>query len=104
MKKVLPILIIVIVAVGIGVVYFKTNNQSEELEKQMKTASLKYFDDYVSTTDINSVYKVTLKDLQTKNEYEINKLKKCDSDKTYTNITINFKNGKPKKTEVNLKC
>lgn len=104
MKKVLPILIIVIAVVGVGVVYLETTKQNKELEKQMKDASVQYFEDYVSATDSASIYKITLKELEDKNEYNINKLKKCDSDKTYANITINYKNGKPKKTEVNLKC
>ena len=37
-------------------------------------------------------------------EYDLKGLEKCDKTKTFANVTIDYKTGKAKKTQVELKC
>ena len=74
----------------------------------METASRDYFEKYVSANDSVNTYKITLEDLEQANtngeSYDLKGLEKCDKTKTFANITINYKNGKAKKAQVELKC
>ena len=109
-KIVLIVLTIVIIIAIIGVILFVQNNETKKhnLEKKMETASRDYFEKYVSANDSASIYKVTLEDLESANkngeEYDLKGLEKCDKTKTFADITINYQNGKAKKTQVELKC
>ena len=42
--------------------------------------------------------------LQKGEEYDLKGLEKCDKNKTFANVTINYKDGTAKKTQVELKC
>ena len=110
-KKVTLIIVLVIVILAIvGAFLFLQNNEShnQKLEDKMATASRDYFEKYVSANDSASVYQVTLEDLEEANkngeEYDLKGLEKCDKTKTFADITINYQNGKAKKTQVELKC
>ena len=103
-KKVILIIVLIIVIVGaIGTYIFLQNNETKntELENKMATASREYFEKYVSANDSVNVYKITLQDLE---EYDLKGLEKCDKNKTFANVTINYKDGTAKKTQVELKC
>ena len=77
-------------------------------EKMMILASKDYFEKYISANDSVNIYKVTLKDLEDANkngeEYDLKGLEKCDKEKTFANISINYQNGTAKKAQVELKC
>lgn len=111
MKKVIPIIVLIIfLAAGVGVYLYIENIESEntKLENKMKTASKAYFEEYVSANDSVNMYKITLKDLENANkngeEYDLKGLEKCDKTNTFANVTINYKNGKAKDAQVELKC
>lgn len=109
-KVVLVVLLIIIVVAAVGAYfYFKSDeNQNNELENKMQTASKDYFEKYVSANDSVNVYKITLEDLEEANKngesYDLKGLEKCDKTKTFADITINYKNGKAKNAQVELKC
>ena len=110
-KKVVLIIVLVIVILAVvGAFLFFQNNETRnrELEDKLETASRDYFEKYVSANDSASVYQVTLEDLEEANkngeEYDLKGLEKCDKTKTFADITINYQNGKAKKTQVELKC
>ena len=112
MKKkiiVLILLILIVIVAVIGFFYFKdTENQTNDLEKKVATASSDYFEKYVSANDSANSYKVTLKDLEEANqngeEYDLKGLEKCDKTKTFANVTLDYQTGKAKKTQVELNC
>ena len=111
MKKIIPIIFLVVLIIGGVDVYFyfqNIDNQNTELENKMSTASKAYFEEYVSANDSNNIYKVTLQDLEKANQqgenYDLKGLEQCDKEETFANITINYKNGKAKETQVELKC
>ncbi len=112
MKKKIIILIILILIITSGVVaylYFKQNEEGiNELEKKIDTASRDYFEKYVSANDSANSYIVTLKDLEKANQngenYDLKGLEKCHKTNTYASVTIDYKTGKAKKTQVELKC
>ncbi len=111
MKKVIPIIVLIIfLAAGVGVYLYIENIESEntKLENKMKTASKAYFEEYVSANDSVNMYKITLEDLENANkngeEYDLKGLEKCDKTNTFANVTINYKNGKAKDAQVELKC
>lgn len=111
MKKVIPIIVLIIfLATGVGVYLYIENIESEntKLENKMKTASKAYFEEYVSANDSVNMYKITLEDLENANkngeEYDLKGLEKCDKTNTFANVTINYKNGKAKDAQVELKC
>ena len=112
MKKKIFVIIVLILIIGVavaGFLYFEgTEKETNELEKKMDTASRDYFEKYVSANDSVNVYKITLQDLEDANkageEYDLKGLEKCDKTKTFANVTINYKDGTAKKTQVELKC
>ena len=111
MKKVIPIIVLIIfLAAGVGVYLYIENIESEntKLENKMKTASKAYFEEYVSANDSVNMYKITLEDLENANkngeEYDLKGLEKCDKTNTFANVIINYKNGKAKDAQVELKC
>lgn len=111
MKKVIPIIVLIIfLAAGVGVYLYIENIESKntKLENKMKTASKAYFEEYVSANDSVNMYKITLEDLENANkngeEYDLKGLEKCDKTNTFANVTINYKNGKAKDAQVELKC
>ena len=111
MEKVIPIVVLIIfLAAGVGVYLYIENIESEntKLENKMKTASKAYFEEYVSANDSVNMYKITLEDLENANkngeEYDLKGLEKCDKTNTFANVTINYKNGKAKDAQVELKC
>ena len=111
MKKVIPIIVLIIfLAAGVGVYLYIENIESEntKLENKMKAASKAYFEEYVSANDSVNMYKITLEDLENANkngeEYDLKGLEKCDKTNTFANVTINYKNGKAKDAQVELKC
>ena len=95
MKKVIPIIVLIIfLAAGVGVYLYIENIESEntKLENKMKTASKAYFEEYVSANDSVNMYKITLEDLENANkngeEYDLKGLEKCDKTNTFANVTI----------------
>ena len=112
MKKKIFVIIVLILIIGAAVAgffYFEgTEKETNELEKKMDTASRDYFEKYVSANDSANSYKVTLQDLEKANqngeEYDLKGLEKCDKTNTFADVTIDYKTGKAKKTQVELKC
>ena len=105
MNKIGKILIVIIVLTIGGYFIFINLNSSNNLEDKIKKASSDYFEKYISTNETMSAYKVTLKELIESGEnYDLNELNKCDKEKTYAVISIDYKTGSPKKVEVELKC
>lgn len=97
---------VIVVALAIGY-YFLNNNGGEntELSHKMKAASKDYFEKNVSVNDTTSIYKITLERLENSGEeYDLSGLENCDKEKTYANVTVNFKNGEAKDIEVKLSC
>lgn len=110
-KKIIVIIVLILIvgAAGAGYFYFQnTESETDELESKLDTASRAYFEKYVSANDSANSYKVTLEDLETANqngeEYDLTGLEKCDKTKTFANVTIDYRTGKAKKTQVELKC
>lgn len=96
----------IVVAAAIGY-YFLNNNGGENtvLSDKMKVASKDYFEKNVSVNDTTSIYKITLERLENSGEeYDLSGLENCDKEKTYANVTVNFKNGEAKDIEVKLSC
>ena len=107
MKKNIKIHFVLLLIIIVGViVYFAldTNKTNKELSEKMKQASSEYFENYISATDSINTYTITLEELKTKGEYNLKGLEKCNDKLTKAHITINFKTGKPKKIETELKC
>ena len=112
MKKKILIIIVLAALILAGVFTFmflmNNENQKHELKEKMEVASKDYFEKYISANDSVNIYKVTLKDLEDANkngeEYDLKGLEKCDKEKTFANITINYQNGTAKKAQVELKC
>ena len=97
---------VIVVALAIGY-YFLNNNgvENTELSDKMKAASKDYFEKNVSVNDTTSIYKITLERLENSGEeYDLSGLENCDKEKTYANVTVNFKNGEAKDIEVKLSC
>ena len=110
-SKIIAIIVIIIIVIAViaGYLYFNEKEQAnQELENKIDTAARDYFDKYVSTNDSRSVYEVTLEMLEEANqngeEYDLKGLEKCDKTRTFSNVTINYKNGKAKDAQVELKC
>lgn len=106
-----PLIIIttVVILLLIGVLLFVNRGSSpENLEKQMKEASEKYFEKYMSINDNVNEYIVTLNMLQNANKqgekYELKHLNKCKKQTTLTKIFVDSKEKKIKKIEVELNC
>ncbi len=112
MKKIILIvltLVILAAAGGTAYYYFKTEeNKTKKLEAKIDNASRDYFEKYISANDSANIYVVTLKDLEKANQngenYDLKGLEKCNKTKTLANVTIDYKTGKAKKTQVELKC
>ena len=111
MKKIIiAILLILIVAISTTAYfsYQKEQDKTNELESKLDTASKSYFEKYISANDSANSYRVTLEDLEKANQngenYDLKGLEKCNKTKTYADVTINYKTGKAKKTQVELKC
>ncbi len=111
MKKIIAVIVILLLigAAFIGVTYFQnTEKQSNELEKKIDVASRDYFEKYVSANDSANTYKITLQDLEEANmqgeKYDLKGLEHCDKTQTFADVTIDYTNGKAKKTQVELKC
>ncbi len=112
MKKKIFVIIVLILIIGVavaGFLYFEgTEKETNELEKKMDTASRDYFEKYISANDSANSYKITLQDLEKANqngeEYDLKGLEKCDKTNTFADVTIDYKTGKAKKTQVELKC
>ncbi len=109
-KVILIVIFIIVVALAIvGFIFLKnTEDETKHLEDKMITASNDYFKKYISANDSVNVYKITLQDLQNANKngesYDLSGLEKCDKNKTFANVTIDYKDGTAKKTQVELKC
>lgn len=107
---ILMAVLIAVVILGIGGYFYlgSTKTANQELANKMDTASRDYFEKYISANDSVNTYKVTLEDLESANksgeEYDLKGLEKCDKTKTYADVTIDYKTGKAKKTQVELKC
>lgn len=108
MGKVKTIILIgIIVVVGALGYYFINNkaNDNTELSNKIKVASADYFEKYISVNSATSIYKITLDTLENSaEEYDLSGLENCDREKTYANVTVNFKNGEAKEIEVKLSC
>lgn len=110
-SKIIAIIVIIIIVIAViaGYLYFNEKEQAnQELENKIDTAARDYFDKYVSTNDSRSVYEVTLEMLEEANqngeEYDLSGLDNCQKQETLVKITVNYSNGQPKKTEVELSC
>ena len=102
-------IIIVGVIILIGAAgYYLLNSQNSggsKLSNRMTNASRDYFEKYVSVNETKSIYKITLEMLEDSGEdYDLSGLENCDRDRTYANVTVNFKNGEAKDIEVKLSC
>jgi hypothetical protein len=109
MKKNIWIVIIIVILAGLSYYFMqKKPVVNTKLENKITTASEDYFNKYISTNDSASTYTITLKMLKKANSngenYDLKGLEKCDENKTLARVTVNYKNGKPKKTQVELKC
>lgn len=112
MKKKIFVIIVLILIVAAAIAsyfYFQTTkSETNELENKIDTASRDYFEKYVSANDSANSYIVTLEDLEKANQngenYDLKGLEKCHKTNTYASVTIDYKTGKAKKTQVELKC
>ena len=94
--------------IGISLIYFfmgRTSSTKDELSEKMKHASRDYFEKYISVNETTSIYKITL-DMLTNapDNYDLSGMEKCDKNKTYSEVLVNFKTGKPKDITIKLSC
>ena len=106
---VIVVMSVIIVSVVAGLFFFRKSEENLQAEEnRMKEAAESYFDKYMSSNESTQVYEVTLGMLEEANdngeEYDLTGLEDCSKTDTVAEITINYQNGKPKKTEVTLKC
>lgn len=105
MKRKIFIIAVAIILAGVLLYFFKISNSENNLKSKMESASRDYFQKYISTNDSKSIYQITLGMLESSNEnYDLKGLEKCDKEKTFSNITVNYSTGEAKKVEVELKC
>ena len=101
------IIVIVLVLASLAVITIDNNNQ-KVMRGALKVPALDYFDKYVSVNSTSTSYKVTLKMLKEANQsgekYKLKPLSKCDEEKTYATITIDFSTGKVTHTDLKLNC
>lgn len=108
-KGVIFIVIIICALAIAGICYLNngTTHMKDE-EKAMKEPAEDYFNKYISANDSTTTYDITLQMLEDANKngenYNLKSLEKCNKTKTIARVTINFQNGKPKKTEIILNC
>ncbi len=102
------IIILIMLVTILGYLFFVQNKVDKKLENKIETASIDYFEKYMSTNDSASTYVVTLDMLINANNngenYNLTGLEKCNKQSTLSRITINYNNGQPKKVEVELNC
>ena len=102
------LLIGVLLIIGSICFYIFNKGDDSKLKSKMEVASKDYFEKYVSLAESASAYNVTLNMLEEANNngetYDLNGLEKCDKEKTYASVTIDYKTGKPKNVEVKLNC
>ncbi len=110
MKKLIgAIIVIAILVLVVGGVFFLYNKEqnNKELENVIEPLAKDYFDKYMSANTGSNTYTVTLKDLEEANKngenYDLSKFKNC-RDTSSVDVTIDYKTGKVKKTEVKLEC
>ena len=110
MKKVIGFIIVIIILATVGFIAFfmyQKEQTYKSLEKDITEYAEDYFDKYMSTNASSNMYKVTLADLKKANkedaDYNLKSFDKCEDDTAVT-LTINFQNGKVKKSEVELNC
>ena len=106
---VIVVIIVIIVSVVAGLFFFRKSEENLQAEEnRMKEAAESYFDKYMSSNESTQVYEVTLGMLEEANdngeEYDLTGLEDCSKTDTVAEITTNYQNGKPKKTEVTLEC
>lgn len=101
-------LIIIFIIIILLALFIKNNKDTKKIESQMRKASEDYYEKYISINDNTNTYIVTLEMLETANKqgenYNLKGLEKCKKQTTQSKITVNFKNGKAKKIEVELNC
>ena len=107
-KGVIVLIILIVIGLVVGYFLYTKNDSNKKLEDKIEVASVDYFEKYMSTNDSASTYVVTLDMLQDANNkaesYGLSGLENCQTDSTLARITINYKTGKPKNIEVELKC
>lgn len=107
-KGVIGLIIVILIVLGVLAFLIIDNNNQKNMKKALKAPMLDYFDKYVSVNSTATSYKVTLKMLKEANKngekYNLKSLSKCDEDKTYATITIDFSTGKVMHTEYKLNC
>ena len=102
------IVIIVAIAAGLGGFYYYDKQTNDDLKSVMVEPAKDYYDKYMSANAGSSAYVVTLGMLHEANQngenYKLNELDKCDKEKTYATINIDYYNGEIKDVEVTLNC
>lgn len=104
--KILIFMGITVIGISLGYLLMtKAGDGPSELKKKIDVASRDYFKKNISVNETTSVYKITLDMLYSSGEgYDLTGLDECDRNKTYSEVQVNFKNGKPKKVNVKLSC
>ena len=100
-------LTILIVAGGI-LFFINDRKNNDDMSKAMEVASKDYFNNYMSVNSGANAYKVTLGMLKEANQngssYKIDSLSKCNDEKTYAMVSVDFSNGDAEDAEIVLNC
>lgn len=108
--KVIIVLVILIILVGAGLfLKIYIDNQNQKLENTMTKYAADYYDKYTPSRSNSSAYKITLADLKRANQergenYDLTQFDKCDENKTYATISIDYLDGKITETVIKLDC
>lgn len=103
-KKLSFILLIIVIVIGF-MIYSSYKEKEKSLNQALKTPAQNYFINYISSNSGISTYRITLKALKNApQKYDLKKLKNCNENKTYADITIDFNDGSIKNTKIVLNC
>lgn len=104
--KILIFIGIIVIGISLGYSFMtKAGDGPNDLKKKVDVASRDYFEKNISVNETTSTYKITLDMLYSSGEgYDLSGLEDCDKNKTYSEVLVDFKNGKPKKVNIKLSC
>ncbi len=104
---IIAIICVVVLALAGGYIFMNKQNDTN-LEKDLKGPVSDYFDKYMSVYSGTSAYKVTLQMLKDANDegetYNLKPFAKCNYDKTYATVQVDFATGGIKNIEYKFDC
>lgn len=100
--------LIILIVVGGSFFFINDKKNDDDMVKLMENASMDYFNNYMSVNSGANAYKVTLGMLKEANQngssYKLDAFNKCDDEKTYAMVNVDFSSGNAKDAEIVLNC